>query len=50
MKKAMAARPDSGSWTSLLKEIGSSIAAEAGTRAEKQAIKGTKRAKNMKVK
>lgn len=46
----MAARPDSGNWTSLLKEMGSSVEAEAGTRTEKQAIKGTRMAKNMNVK
>lgn len=46
----MAARPDSGNWTSLLKETGSLMAAEAGTRAEKQATKGTRMAKNMNVK
>lgn len=46
----MAVRPDSGSWTSLLKEMRSSISAEAGTRAEKQATRGTRTAKNMNVK
>ncbi len=46
----MRARPDSGNWASLSKEMGSSTMADAGTLTEKQAIKGTRIAKNMNVK
>lgn len=41
VKKAMMARPDSGIWTSLLKEKGSSSGADAGTSTKRDVKSGT---------